>query len=409
MKANVRNKILVVVNRLFWFTYKNYVVRATEGKSLEAAITAEKSRAAYSAKHSDLYPRVEIERKVITKKDISSGKSYDITEYHVTETHKHSAKDMVIQLGEYIKMPGQENKYIANKPWVELCKNVTDYDPNTVAPVIVIPPHIPKASSKEFWRTVFQMTSYFKTYVVVKDLEKGNENYIMVHNKEIMKVIKNGKPGMILSDNSLGFIWNNITFGNQNQSFTKDLHVDYSLLKNEYYKKLINLSVKVKSTFLLDLVNAYNNKFNPRHDKVVLAKAYEDIFNAIDYTMDYSLKRDIDKYPFKLYVIYYLKTTNQLGDYIYEIYDKDMAETTIKLVKQILKIDLQLEDIYTEPVLAIEDGDYVMTDEGSVQLMDNRTPHDEYMEEEASASSNIPLILGEDYEVQFEDLEIGEI
>lgn len=407
MKAK-SNKIIVVVNRLFWFTYKNFVVRATPERSLEAEITEQKYRAAYSRKHNDLYPRVAIERKVITKKDISTGKEYDVTEYHVSETHRHSAKDMVLQLGEYIKLPDQDSKYKGKTPWLELCQNVTNYNKETTAPIIIIPPHIPKASSKEFWKGVFNMVQYFNTYVIVKSLEPGNENYIMVHNKQIMRTIKNGKPGMILSDNSLGFIWANITFGNQNQKFNKNLHVDYTLLKNEYYKKLLNLSVKTNSTFLLDLVNAYNNKYTPRHDQVVLAKAYEDIFNAIDYTIDYSLRRPIDQYPFKVYVVYYLKMTGQLSDYIYQITDKDMAETTVKLVKEILKVDIDLDSIYTEPVLHIEDGDYVMTDEGSVQLMDNRTPHDEYMEEEASASSNIPLILGEDYEVQFEDLE-GEI
>lgn len=419
----MKKMIAVIVNMIYHTVYKNYIVKDHTSESGEyiteaRALSIETDRVANSSRNPKQSPLVTIETKIVTKKDRYSGSVHDVTQHHVTERHTIQSRDIIKSFGEYLRKTKDvphplEHIYmhlhrkhydpvLGKDVFVEESSyKGTSYNINNMIPIIIVPAYIPKVG--DFWTLVFDMMSRYETYTVIKDLD----NYICVHNGKIQKTTSNGMPGMKMTDTSLNYIWSKIMFNKAEDKELRKLKIDYKLLRNPYYLDLIDKSIKIKNTYLLDLINARNGLYSPEQRHVDLALMYNEVFNMLDITVPtLELPKEKDQFVFKIHFLSHLRVRNRVSEFIDLVRDEFRADSNMCLLNKVLKANLTLDQVYEEPIYPINDGDYVVTDLGSVVLKDDNNPHDEYMKEEegASAPSASPLILGEDYEVLFEDL-----
>jgi hypothetical protein len=398
-------RIRLVVNTLFWFVTEKVYLK-TEREVAEA-----KKLAKDVIISGDKSVSVTVDYDVKEVKDTSTGKKHHTYVWYKTTRQKVTIQQEIAKIAKLINKPQWLIAY------TDLIKDIKDISPDDIV-ILIIPEWIYVDKSiytkraegiSAFYKLIYQVLDKVNNVIVWKD----KDNYIMTHNKKILMQTTNGSPGFQMESTALRSIYSKLTQKKVVMKDDTELLVDKRFLKNPYYEKLINISRKTKNIYLMSIVKTYIDNKEGRSVKHELLKGSEDVlgcedyimaFNYLDITLGKELKTDIDKFIYKIYTIAYLKITGNIDYYIDTVYDEDNAITTINVIQRVLKTRIDISSIY-DSSLRIEDGDYIKTEVGSVQLVDNNTPHMYYMEEEegASASSDSPM-FEEDYEVQFEYL-----
>lgn len=382
----------IIVNMLYWITFTNKVIKAYTSEdgtyvSLERAVVLEQQRAKSSTN-----PIVTVDKVVDTVKDPSTGKKHDKVYYKVTEMHKHYTKNAIKDLGKAIK-----NDALAGFSWLNLLQTIENnnyivYDKDKLVSVpvsskmafIVVPQHVLGGKTaqdkttirKDFRKFVYKIMDTVPTYVLYRD----ENNYIMVHNHKIVTTTKSGEPGFKLEGNSLRHLWAKLVYNIQIDAKYKHLHINFKLLRNEYYRKLVELAKKTNSSYLLDMINNYSGDNLTSHKNMSEAKEFEAVFNMLDITTPYELNTDVDKFAYKVYMLYYLRIAGLLKEYLPTTYDEYKATAITRLLNKVLKTALDTTDVLVEEELNIKE-DYVMVDGQSVQLKDDMDPHQAYLNE----------------------------
>jgi hypothetical protein len=386
-------RTIIYVNLISWFT------TTTTYLSTEREVANAKQLVKDTKDNKTLQVKVDYEIK--TTKDLLTGKSHDKYVWFKKESVKRTIKEEIAIIANLIDRPQwliADTKYI---------KDIKELSENDIV-VFIIPPYIPW--NKDLYETHSKAVSGFYKYLytILGNINnvivwKDSNNYIMTHNKQILIKTKNGKPGFMMETTALKSIYNSLTQKPIVVENAKKLLVDTRFLKNPYYQKLINVSKTSKNIYLMQLVDSYihikENK-SVEHGLLKDVEKYNITWDVLDISIDPCLKTDVDKFIFKVYYIAYLRINNLAASYINIVRDEHRAKNIINIVEQVLKTELKMSDVY-DANLIIHDGDYIQTDDSTIQLMDYNDPHKNYLEEEeASASPTLP-IFEEDYEVDF--------
>ena len=269
--------------------------------------------------------------------------------------------------------------------------------------ILFVPPFISihDVEVKRFWSFLYK-AMYAATNSIIWQNE---DNYIITHQGKLRDVLNNGKQGYKLQDEGclLKGIFKSLTVKKPDYKTIKQLEkvgIISKYLNNAYYNKLIKYtrfcSTHNKKTDVLELVSTFHALENKQLEKVSpeLVSKIEDYniaFEALDQTVpELELKTHTDQFIYKVYMLMYAKEFES-ESLFRRIHDEFKAQINVDYLKKVLDKDIDYNLVFEQEVLPIEDGDYVMVDDESIQLYDNNDPHEAYMNEEeegASASSD---------------------